>query len=156
MAGAERVFGLLAVAEPDGVPNPRAAREVDSSNAPAVSFQSVSFGYAPNKPVLHDVSFDVQVGKTIALVGATGAGKTTVLSLLQRLYDPDAGTIFVHGRDIRTLDRDALRRPFAVVPQDAYLFPGDVLENIAIGDRTPDLDRAEHCARSVGLEGLLA
>jgi ATP-binding cassette subfamily B protein len=155
MAGAERIFQLLDAPEPDAPADPsRASAPVPG--APRIEFRGVTFGYSAERPVLRDVSFEVAPGQTVALVGATGAGKTTVLSLLQRLYEVDTGSIAVDGQDVRGLERDVLRRRFAVVPQDAYLFPGDVLSNIAVGEGTPDLARAERCARDVGLDGLLA
>jgi ATP-binding cassette subfamily B protein len=89
-------------------------------------------------------------------VGSTGAGKTTIVSLLQRLYEIGDGVVRVDGQDIRGLDREALRRRFGVVPQDAYLFPGDVLSNVAIGDAAPDVARAARCASDVGLDRLLS
>lgn len=154
MAGAERIFHLLAEPEPDAPKDPAYARP-PCPGAPRVAFRDVHFGYGPDKPVLRGVSFELRAGQTLALVGATGAGKTTVVSLLQRLYEIDAGTIEVDGQDIRGLDGHELRRRFAVVPQDAYLFPGDVLSNIAAGDEKPDEARAARIARDLGLDRLL-
>ncbi len=154
MAGAERIFQLLDAPEPDATGEATRVGPV-VADAPRIAFEHVSFGYGPDKPVLRDVSFDVQRGQTIALVGATGAGKTTVVALLQRLYEIDAGVIRVDGQDIRGLGREALRSRFAVVPQDAYLFPGDVLSNVAVGDDAPDEALAAKCATDVGLDRLL-
>lgn len=155
MAGAERIFGLLDRPEADCVADP-SLTSAPAAGAPRIAFEHVSFGYGPDKPVLRDVSFELPRGKTIALVGATGAGKTTVVSLLQRLYEIDDGAIKLDGQDIRGLDREVLRARFAVVPQDAYLFPGDVLSNVAIGDAAPDVARAAKCATDVGLDRLLS
>ncbi len=134
MAGAERVFGLLDVAERDAAPE-RAEEQGDASLA--VAFEGVTFGYKPNQPVLRDVSFEVRPGEKIALVGATGAGKTTVASLLLRLYPVTQGVIRLFGQDVRSLSREQLRSRFAVVPQDVTLFPGTVATNIAASLR-PD------------------
>src|SRR5690606_12113874 len=138
-AGAERVFGLLDLDERDAAAGPAAP---DGDPGQAVSFEGVSFGYKPGVPVLRDVSFAVRRGEKVALVGATGAGKTTVASLLLRLYNIDQGVVRVHGKDVRGLDRTTLRQNFAVVPQDVVLFPGTIASNIA-ASAEPDLARVE-------------
>lgn len=155
MAGAERIFQLLGCPEPDAVVDP-ARQSMSIPGAPRVAFRNVVFGYGPDRPVLRGITFEVRAGQTVALVGATGAGKTTVLSLLQRLYEIDGGVIEIDGRDIRTMDRSTLCQRFAVVPQDTYLFAGDVLSNIAVGEENPDRSRAEWCAQQVGLDRVLA
>lgn len=156
MAGAERIFGLLDQPEPDAPPREGAAGDARVAGAPAVEFRDVVFGYKPDQPTLKGVSFTVERGKTVALVGATGAGKTTVVSLLQRLYEITSGSVMVDGVDVRDLERDALRRRFVVVPQDTVLFPGDALENIALGDDAPDFDKATRVADALGLGAMLA
>ncbi|GIK71672.1 MAG: multidrug ABC transporter ATP-binding protein [Chloroflexota bacterium] len=98
-----------------------------------VVFEEVSFAYTPDAPVLKRVSLHARPGETVALVGPTGAGKTTIVNLLTRFYDVDAGRILLDGADIRTLDRYALRRQLGIVLQDTYLFTGSVLENIRYG-----------------------
>lgn len=150
MAGAERVFALLDIEERDAAPE-RAAPDGDPSLS--VSFENVSFGYKPNVPVLRHVSFGVQRGEKVALVGATGAGKTTVASLLLRLYTVDEGVVRVHGKDVRGLDRATLRKNFAVVPQDVVLFPGTIATNVA-ASATPDLLKVEATLRRIGAEDL--
>jgi ATP-binding cassette subfamily B protein len=155
MAGAERIFGLLDQPEPDAPPREGAAGDARVAGAPAVEFRDVVFGYKPDQPTLKGVSFTVERGKTVALVGATGAGKTTVVSLLQRLYEITSGSVMVDGVDVRDLERDALRRRFVVVPQDTVLFPGDTLENIALGDDAPDFDKATRVADAIGLGAML-
>jgi ATP-binding cassette subfamily B protein len=155
MAGAERIFGLLDQPELDAPPREGAAGDARVAGAPAVEFRDVVFGYKPDRPTLKGVSFTVERGQTVALVGATGAGKTTVVSLLQRLYEITSGSVLVDGVDVRDLERDALRRRFVVVPQDTVLFPGDTLENIALGDDAPDFDKATRVADAIGLGAML-
>ncbi len=150
MAGAERVFSLLDLPERDAAPE---AGTPDKNPHFAVSFEGVNFGYKPDVPVLRDVSFGVRKGEKIALVGATGAGKTTVASLLLRLYSVNHGVVRVHGKDVRGLDRWALRRHFAVVPQDVTLFPGTIATNIA-ASQTPDLARVEAALRRIDADDL--
>ena len=152
MAGAERVFQLLDSNERDAAPSEAAA---DADAELALAFEHVDFSYKPGSPVLRDVSFAVKKGEKIALVGATGAGKTTVASLLLRLYSPESGVVRVHGRDVRGLPRQALRRQFAVVPQDVTLFAGSVASNIAAGE-TPDLERVESVLKRLGAYPLFA
>jgi ATP-binding cassette subfamily B protein len=150
MAGAERVFELLD--EKDVATVALAPEDCCSPGAPdeAVSFEHVDFEYKPGVPVLRDVSFRARHGERIALVGATGAGKTTVASLLLRLYEGETGSVRVLGKDVRSYDPRDLRRLFSVVPQDVFLFPGTVLSNIAIADEHPDRARAEEALRRIG------
>jgi ATP-binding cassette subfamily B protein len=100
--------------------------------------------------VLHDVSLSVARGEKIALVGATGAGKSTVASLALRLYDATEGVVRVFGHDVTEADRIAMRELFAVVPQDVFLFAGTVLANVGISDDEPDRGRAEEALRRIG------
>ncbi len=156
MAGAERIFGLLDQAEPDAPARTLPSPPRPDLAAPALAFEGVWFGYSPDRPALRGVSFTVGRGRTVALVGATGAGKTTVIALVQRLYELDRGAITMDGVDIRDIDRDTLRGRVVVVPQDVVLFPGDVLANVALGDPSPDLGKAESIARSLGLDRMLS
>ncbi len=150
MAGAERVFELLD--EKDVAPGPLAPEDCCAAGPSdeAIALEHVDFEYKPGVPVLRDVSFTARKGERIALVGATGAGKTTVASLLLRLYEPQGGAVRVLGRDVRGCEPHALRKLFSVVPQDVFLFPGTVLSNVAIGDDAPDRARAEESLRRVG------
>jgi ATP-binding cassette subfamily B protein len=150
MAGAERVFALLDVQERDAAPEPAAP---DGDPGLSVSFEDVSFSYKPGVPVLRNVSFGVRRGEKVALVGATGAGKTTVASLLLRLYSAEEGVVRVHGKDVRGLDRASLRRNFAVVPQDVVLFPGTIASNIAASP-TPDVLAVEATLRQIGADDI--
>ena len=156
MAGAERVFGLLELTERDAAQSSKPALAAEAAQGAALELDHVSFAYKPNVPVLSDVSFAAAPGERIALVGPTGAGKTTIVQLLLRLYDAADGVVRVDGRDITTLERNELRRMFAVVPQDVFLFPGTVLSNIAVGDEQPDLARAEQALRRIGAYDLFA
>ena len=130
VAGAERVFDILDEREERA--DMEAAAEL---NAPKghVAFEDVSFGYRADVPVLKNISFEAQAGSTIALVGRTGAGKTTVVNLLARFYDVTSGKILIDGRDIREYTRDSLRSCFGIVLQDTYLFSGTIRENIRYG-----------------------
>lgn len=138
LSGAERVFGLMRLRQRDAPTWPLQEGK-NGDPAYAVELENVTFEYKPGVPVLHGVSLRALPGESIALVGPTGSGKTTITALLLRLYEHQAGSVRVGGRDVRTMTRDELRRKFAVVPQDVYLFPGTLAENIAAG---PDPDRA--------------
>lgn len=137
-AAAERVFAFLDEAEEPADPAlPAPAEHIRGD----VSFRHVRFGYDPAQPVIHDWSCDVPAGRTVAIVGPTGAGKTTMVKLLMRFYDVDAGAIFVDGRDVRDYARGDLRRAFGMVLQDTWLFGGTIAENVAFGK--PDATREE-------------
>ena len=110
----------------------------------------MTFEYKPNSPVLKNVSLSAKRGERIALVGATGAGKSTVTAVLLRLYETKEGVARVFGNDVRSYSREALRRNFAVVPQDVYLFPGTVLTNVAAGDAIPDRDKVIRALSRIG------
>jgi ATP-binding cassette subfamily B multidrug efflux pump len=148
LTGAERIFQLLDTAEEDAPLHPNPAPDDDPSLA--FAFDGVSFAYKPDAPVLRGISFAAHPGERIALVGATGSGKSTLASLLLRLYDASEGVIRVGGKDVRGLPRDQLRRRFSVVPQDVFLFPGTIVENIALGDAVPDRTRVERCLEQIG------
>lgn len=173
LAGAERVFGLLDTQEADAVgPNsthvspadaspPHVALEkvspvdvAQGSSDLALEFWNVHFSYKPGVPVLDDVSFSAAPGEKIALVGPTGSGKTTIASLLLRLYEVDSGQVRVFGRDVGGIGRETLRKSFAVVPQDVFLFPGTIADNVAVGD-VPDLDRVRETLERIGAYDLL-
>ncbi|ANB60465.1 ABC transporter ATP-binding protein [Anoxybacteroides amylolyticum] len=128
LAGAERVFAIL---------DEQTEEEEEAQNLPGirgeVEFQHVSFFYEQGKEVLHDIDFSVKQGETVALVGPTGVGKTTILQLLTRFYDPTNGRILVDGHDIRHIKRESLRRQMAFVLQDVFLFQGTIRENIRYG-----------------------
>lgn len=149
LAAAERIFALHDVDDEDAAAA-HAPAPTEVGGDVAVAFDHVSFGYREGHDVLHDVSFELARGERVALVGATGAGKTTVTSLLLRLYDIDRGAITVDGRDVRTIGRHDLRRRFGVVPQDVFLFRGSLLDNLTVGDASPDRARATRALEQVG------
>ena len=130
IAGAERVFEVLDE-EPE-LTDAEGAPPLDEVQGEVV-FQEVDFSYVPGVPVLKDVSLTAQPGQTIALVGPTGAGKTTIVNLLTRFYDIDRGAIRIDGRDIREVQKASLRRQLGIVLQDNFLFTGTVMENIRYG-----------------------
>jgi ATP-binding cassette subfamily B protein len=113
-----------------------------------VQFEQVAVGYEPGRPVLHEFSLEVEPGETIALVGATGAGKTTLVSLLPRFFDPWAGRVRIDGHDLRDLQLKSLRRQIALVLQEPFLFPISVAENIAYGRANATLPEIEAAARA--------
>ena len=149
MAGAERIFGLMdGAGESERDAPPREAAPPGDREL-ALAFERVTFAYKPGNPVLSEVSFAARRGERIALVGPTGAGKSTVTQLLLRLYEVESGVVRVDGDDVAGLSRAALRRRFAVVPQDVYLFPGTVAANIAAGEE-PDRERVRQALTRMG------
>ncbi len=135
VASAERVFELLD--EEEELPDPVAPRILEEPAAGRVAFEGVSFRYQPDKPLIEDLDLVAEPGQTIAIVGPTGAGKTTLVNLLMRFYDVDAGRITVDGIDTRELTRDNLRRTFGMVLQDTWLFSGTIRDNIEYGADDP-------------------
>ncbi|MEU9985056.1 ABC transporter ATP-binding protein [Streptomyces sp. NPDC050856] len=140
VASAERVFELLDAAEqePDApaltpAPRPRGR----------VSLEKVSFRYDPDKPLIEDLSLTVEPGRTVAIVGPTGAGKTTLVNLLMRFYEVTGGRILLDGEDVRRMSRDQLRSAIGMVLQDTWLFGGTIAENIAYGSAREDVSREE-------------
>ena len=130
LAGAERIFSILD--EVPGINDIPDAAELTNVKGD-VEFRNVSFGYSHDVKVLKDVSFHASSGQTIALVGPTGAGKTTIINLLTRFYDINDGNIFVDGHDISEVSRNSLRKSLGIVLQDTFLFAGKVRENIRYG-----------------------
>lgn len=150
LAAAERIFEVLDMREEDAPEGLPVSSEPPRDPEAILAFEDVHFGYREGQKVLHGIDFAARPGEKIAIVGATGAGKTTVTSLLLRLYDVDEGRVLVEGRDVRALPREALRKRFAVVSQDVFLFSGSVLHNVAAGDPEPDERRVIACLKQVG------
>ncbi|HEY7169735.1 MAG TPA: ABC transporter ATP-binding protein, partial [Vicinamibacterales bacterium] len=145
IVSAERVFELLD--EPEEPPDAADARVISAPRG-AVEFDDVSFRYKDDVPLIEHMSMCVAPGQTIAIVGPTGAGKTTLVNLLMRFYDVDAGAIRVDGSDVRDFARGALRRQFGMVLQDTWLFSGTIRENIAYGRADADADAVVRAARA--------
>jgi ATP-binding cassette subfamily B protein len=134
MASSERIFALLDT--PVEVTSPTVRVKPDPTGV--IAFENVTFSYVPDEPVLRNVSFRVEPGQRIALVGATGSGKTTIVNLLLRFYDVDSGRITIDGVDIREFDLAGLRSMFGLVLQDVHLFAGTIADNVRLGQ--PDID----------------
>ncbi len=163
MTAAERIFELLDTPReaPGRAASPAAARPatppaalVEPSRG-AVEFDDVWFGYRPNDPVLKGVSFRIEPGERVAVIGATGSGKTTTIKLMSRFYDVDSGVVRVGGRDVREWDLDALRRHLGVVLQDVFLFSGDILSNLQFGNGSVPEDRIRAALRNANAEGFI-
>jgi len=145
MASAERIFTLLDT-EPRVV---APAQPVHLERVKGrVGFEDVTFGYQPDAPVLQDIDFKVEPGRSVALVGATGAGKSSIISLLTRFYDVQKGRVTLDGVDVRLLDPAQLRSSLALVLQDVHLFSGTIASNIRLGSAIPD-ERVREAARAV-------
>jgi ATP-binding cassette subfamily B protein/subfamily B ATP-binding cassette protein MsbA len=113
-----------------------------------VRFKAVSFGYEPSRPVLHDISFEALPGETIAIVGSTGAGKSTLVSLLPRFYDPSGGSVTIDEYDLRDVTINSLRQQIAIVLQESFLFPISIAENIAYGRPNATIEEIMDAARA--------
>ncbi|HZM15991.1 MAG TPA: ABC transporter ATP-binding protein [Candidatus Krumholzibacteria bacterium] len=153
MASSERLFRLLD-REPR-LQSPPSARRLERARGHVV-FDDVHFEYKPGEPVLEGLSFEVQPGERVAVVGATGAGKTSVLSVLTRLYDIQRGRILLDGIDVRSLDLTDLRRQVGVVLQDPFLFAGSIESNIRLGEARITSEQVQEAARLVHAERFIA
>jgi ATP-binding cassette subfamily B protein len=153
MAAAERIFRLLdEPLEPADSANAAPLHQVEGD----VRFDHARFGYLPGVPVLKDLSLTAQPGSLTAIVGPTGAGKTTIIKLLMRFYDLDGGAITIDSTDTRDLTRDSLRRAWAMVLQDTWLFRGTIFENLAYGRPEATREEVIAAAKSVRLDGYIS
>jgi ATP-binding cassette subfamily B protein/subfamily B ATP-binding cassette protein MsbA len=152
LAGAERIYNVLD--EDPEPPDPPGANPVESIEG-RIEFAGVGFAYELGRPVLRDVSFTAEAGKTVALVGPTGAGKTTIANLIPRFYDATEGTVSVDDRDVREVKRDSLRGHIATVLQEPFLFSGTIADNIGYGREGATREEIEAAARTVSAEGFI-
>ncbi len=151
-AAAERVFRLMdELPEPEDAPDALTLTDVRGD----VRFDHVTFGYENGKTILRDLNFTADSGKLIAIVGPTGAGKTTIINLLMRFYDINEGSITVDGHDIRDVTRASLRRAYTMVLQDTWLFHGTIFENIAYGKDGATLAEVEAAAKAAKIDGYI-
>jgi ATP-binding cassette subfamily B protein len=152
LASAERVFEFLGA--PEESPD-RIGATAPRTTSGHVEFDRVSFRYLPDKPLIEDFSLDVRPGETVAIVGPTGAGKTTIVNLLMRFYDIDGGAIRLDGTDTRELPRDAVRRAFGMVLQDSWLFAGTIRDNIAYGREGATMDQIVAAATAAHVDSFV-
>ena len=144
-ASGERIFEVMD--EPEGVDDRPGARELPDGPG-AIRFENVSFGYAAGRPVLEGIELEIEAGRTVALIGHTGSGKTTLAALVPRFYDAGEGRILVDGVDVREVTRRSLRREIGVISQDPFLFSATVRENIAFGVLEATDAQVEQAARA--------
>jgi ABC-type multidrug transport system fused ATPase/permease subunit len=146
MASSERIFELLDTEEDiESPPNALVPEHLDGR----VEFKDVWFAYEPDQWVLKGVNFSIEPGERIAIVGHTGAGKTTIINLLSRFYDVQRGSISIDGVDVRNFDKTALRRHIGTVLQEVFLFSGSIEQNIRLGNEALDMERVRECAAYV-------
>ncbi|MBQ5953915.1 MAG: ABC transporter ATP-binding protein [Lachnospiraceae bacterium] len=152
LAASERVFRLLD--EPEEVKDLYGAEELKGCEG-HVEAEHVSFGYVPGKTILHDLNLEAKPGQTIAIVGPTGAGKTTMINLLMRFYDPDSGQIRVDGKEQRQYTMESLRRAYAMVLQDTWVFNGTIFDNIAYGKENATMDEVVAAAKAARIHNTI-
>ena len=152
LAASERVFRLLD--EPEEVKDIYGAQELADCQG-HVRAEDVNFGYDPDKTILHHLNFEAKPGQTVAIVGPTGAGKTTIINLLMRFYDPDQGCIYVDGAENRAYTMDSLRRSYAMVLQDTWVFRGTIFDNIAYGKENATMDEVVQAAKAARIHNYI-
>lgn len=152
LAAAERVFRLID--EPSEAADAEDAEELVEAVGD-VELKHINFGYVPGKTIIHDLSFRANPGKLVAIVGPTGAGKTTLINLLMRFYDPDSGQILVDGKENRKFTRKSLRKAYAMVLQDTWLFYGSIYENLAYGKEDATREDVEAAAKAAHIHSFI-
>jgi ATP-binding cassette subfamily B protein len=159
MASAERIFQILdnhqrlEAATPQA---PSTAAVTPPADFQSLRFEAVSFGYQPTETVLHNIDFEIPAGESVAIVGPTGSGKTSLINLLMRFYDPTAGRILYNGIDLKTMPPDHVRRQMALVAQDPFLFSGTIADNIRFGQPALSAERLQQIVRAANCEALVA
>ena len=153
LAAAERVFSLID-AEPEKADAPDAIELSDVRGD--VELRNVDFSYEPGKPIIEGLNLHAEPGSLTAIVGPTGAGKTTIINLLMRFYDVNAGGVYVDGKDVRTLTRASLRRAYTMVLQDTWLFHGTIFENIAYGKPDATMDEVVAAAKAAHIHSYIS
>src|SRR5690606_31986972 len=151
-AALEKVSGVLE--ESPTVPDPREPVDLWTSTG-HIEFRDVEFGYSGDRMILPGFTLDIPAGQTIALVGTTGAGKSTLAKLISRFYDPTQGSVTLDGVDLRMLHPKDLRRAIVMVTQEAYLFSGTVADNIALGRPDATMEEIQAAARAVGADAFI-
>jgi len=151
-SAAERVFRIMDE-EPESADSKDAIELKDTGGS--VDLKDVVFGYTPEKTILHGISFKAEPGKTIAIVGPTGAGKTTIISLLMRFYDVNGGSVTVDGTDVRDITRKSLRRAYTMVLQDTWLFRGSIYDNIAYGREGATQEEVKAAAKAARIDSYI-
>lgn len=146
LASLERIYAVIDGAEPEETGDIRVEKL-----SGAIEYRNVYFEYEPGRPVLKNISFTVEPGETVAIVGETGAGKTTLVNLLMKFYHPTSGSILLDGIDIRRIDTRSLRRRIAYVPQETYLFPGTIMDNIRISKPEASDEEVVEICKALGI-----
>ena len=152
LAASERIFEFLN--EPEEEPDIEPARTIDKVKG-AVEFHNVNFGYLPNQTIIHNFSVKVEPGMKVAIVGPTGAGKTTIINLLMRFYDPQSGYITIDGIPTREMKRADVRKQFGMVLQDTWLFSGTVEENLRYGNQSASLEDIRRATKASNVDHII-
>jgi ATP-binding cassette subfamily B multidrug efflux pump len=152
LAGSERIYSILdEEPEPPDPPDALKPKSIEGG----ISFEDVTFAYEPGRPVLRDISLEIEPGHSVALVGPTGAGKTTIASLIPRFYDATEGVVKIDGRDVREFARKDLRSRIGIVLQEPFLFSGTITENIGYGRLGATREEIEGAARAAQAHGFI-
>ena len=151
-SAADRIFTIID--EDSETPDKPDSKELKNTDG-VVNFCDVEFGYVPEKTILKDISFNADSGKTIAIVGPTGAGKTTIINLLMRFYDVTKGSVKIDGNDSRDITRKSLRKAYTMVLQDTWLFGGTIFDNIAYGKEDATMEEVENAAKAARIDSYI-